>query len=64
MYKSNVFNSSSSLYQPVKMFITLSMFENIKIFKPNWFVSLLFPLPEGIQVSTATQFCRLENRFL
>jgi hypothetical protein len=39
-------------------------FSFVKIFKPNWFVFLLFSLPEGSQVSTAPRFHQLENRFL
>jgi hypothetical protein len=58
------FNNYSGWYQHVNIFITVSMFKNVKFFKQNWFLSLLFPLPEGSQASIAPQFRRLENRFL
>ena len=50
MYKSNVF------YQQFEVFITVSVFKNVNFVKPNWFVSLVFPIPEGSQASTALQF--------
>ena len=40
MYKSNVF------YQQFEVFITVSVFKNVNFVKPNWFVSLVFPIPE------------------
>jgi hypothetical protein len=57
MYKSNVF------YQQFEIFITVSVFKNVNFDKPNWFVSLLFPVPEESQASTALQFHRWKLGF-
>jgi hypothetical protein len=64
MYKSNVLNNNSGLYQHVKIFITVIMFKNVKVLNkfgscPLYFLSpkvVKWPLPCGSVVWQAGFF--------